>query len=304
MRQFVLAKSVADDSSVTSADKIKDGAIGFFCDEDGTLTLDEDGTKITKEGMIILGRTPENGGPIVLPVFKNNFSYVKGEYDKDSAGKKFKAVVTIPAPTYIGDYSLIVVKKGLKFNERNKWTAMVHIKDVTTAAADLAKSLAKAITNNVGSEVEATAEGAVITISANRELVDYEIVGADLLTGYTTLGFGTTNYDGKFTSVDKVLPVVYGSADYVKDLAEKAAADAGFEYTYRDAYYYMYPDYPLNPLKQADTEDTGFTIFTLRFAEPRDVKTKDDVVNQIVQVAFPTGAAIETFEAVCKGLSK
>ena len=87
-------------------------------------------------------------------------------------------------------------------------------------------------------------------------------------------------------------------------MAEKAAADAGFEYTYRDAYYYLYPDYPLNPLKSADAKDTGFTIFTLRFAEPRDVKTRDEVVNQIIQVAYPTdAAAITTFETVCNALA-
>ena len=57
-------------------------------------------------------------------------------------------------------------------------------------------------------------------------------------------------------------------------------------------------------MKQADAEDKGFTIFTLRFAVPREVKTRDEVVHQIVQVAFPTGAAaITTFEAVCKALA-
>ena len=97
----------------------------------------------------------------------------------------------------------------------------------------------------------------------------------------------------------------YGDAKYVQDLAEKAAADAGFEYTYRDTNYYMYPNYPLNPLAQPNAADVGYTIFTLRFAEPRDVKTRDEVVNQIIQVAFPTGAdAITTFETVCKGLGK
>ena len=66
----------------------------------------------------------------------------------------------------------------------------------------------------------------------------------------------------------------------------------------------LYPKYPLNPLASADSEDAGFTIFTLRFAEPRDVKTRDEVVHQIVQVAFPTGSeAIDTFEAVCKTLA-
>lgn len=66
----------------------------------------------------------------------------------------------------------------------------------------------------------------------------------------------------------------------------------------------MRPHYPLNPLEVSDAADKGFTIFTLSFAEPRDVKTRDEVVNQIVQVAFPTGAEqINTFETVCKALA-
>lgn len=307
MRQFILGKNV-DYATETDVTKIEEGAVGFYYhkdDETTPMTSDSDGTGITKEGMLILGRTNENGGPIVFPIFKNNFSYVKGEYDEEAANDKyFEAVVEIEAPTRIGDYSLIVVKKGLKFNERNKWTAMVHVKDVTMTADELATALAKAITNNKGSEVEAEASGATITITGKRARVDYEIIGADFLFDYTTLRFDSGDYNGKFISVKRIVPIVYGSAEYVKDLAEKAAAEAGFEYTYRDAYYYIYPNYPLNPLAQPDTEDKGYTIFTLRFAEPRDVKTRDEVVNQIIQVAFPTGASvIDKFEAVCKGLA-
>ena len=87
------------------------------------------------------------------------------------------------------------------------------------------------------------------------------------------------------------------NAEQIKDLANKAAADAGFVYTYEDVD--VNPGYPLNPLAQPDSADVGYTIFTLRFAVPRHTKTRDEVVHQIVQVAFPTGAtAIATVEAV------
>lgn len=60
----------------------------------------------------------------------------------------------------------------------------------------------------------------------------------------------------------------------------------------------------LTSVFHSDAVDKGFTIFTLSFAEPRDVKTRDEVINQIVQVAFPTGAEqITTFETVCKALA-
>lgn len=287
MRQFILAGAGAY-ATGANLNAVAAGAVGVFYNKDGVPTASTKGTEFAKEAMLVLGRSVDNGGPIVLPIFKNNFSYVKGEY---SAATKFVAETTIAAPTQVGDYSLIVALKGVKFNERNKWTAMVHVKDTNTTAADLAKKLAEAINNNVGSGVTAKAETTKITITADAAGVDYAVIGADLLFGQTV------------TVTTQGIPA-YGDSKYVSDLADKAAADAGFEYTYRDAYYYLYPNYPLNPLKANDTADVGFTIFTLRFAEPRDVRTRDEVVNQIIQVAFPTGATgITAFETVCKGLA-
>lgn len=287
MRQFLLCGNVAY-TTATQLDNVANGAVGFFYNNNGQLAVTNTGAEITKEAMLVLGRSG-NAGPVVLPIFKNNFSYVKGEY---TAATTFKAETTIAAPTQVGNYSIIVAKKGVKFNERNKWTAMVHIKDVSTTANTLAQKLADAINaNSVGSGVSASVDAAKITITATEAGVDYEIIGADLLTNQAV----TVSVSG--------IPA-YGDASYVQDLANKAAADAGFEYTYRDDVNYLYPYYPLNPLAQANTTDTGFTIFTLRFAEPRDVKTRDEVVNQIIQVAFPTGAtSITTFETVLKALA-
>lgn len=288
MRQFILGGNVAY-ASGTDLSQVADGAVGIFYNKDGVITACATGKEFTKEAILVLGRSSEKGGPIVIPIHKNNFSYVKGEYQ---AATKFSAEVTIPAPTKIGDYSLVVALKGVKFNERNKWTAMVYVKDTTMSADDLASKLAEQINHNSeGSGVTASAESAQLTITANKDGVDYEILGADELFGIEV----TVSANG--------IPA-YGDAKYVQDLAEKAAADAGFEYTYRDANYYLYPNYPINPLAQPDAEGAGYTIFTLCFAEPRDVKTLDEVVNQIVQVAFPTGAgAITTFETVCKGIA-
>lgn len=287
MRQFLLGKNVAYATGSKLTD-VADGAIGVFYDNNGTLTATTTGKDVTKEAMLVLGRKDE-AGPIVLPIYKNNFTYVKGSY---VAATTFKATIKIENPTYVGDYSLIVVKKGIKFNERNKWTATVHVKDTTTLGDELATDLAEQINNNgSNSGVKATVTGSTITIESLVAGVDYNVVPADLL------------YGTKVTIVTKGMQA-YGDANYIADLADKAAADAGFEYTFRDAYVDLYPNYPLNALAQPNATDTGFTIFTLRFVEPRQVKTRDEVVNQIVQVAFPTGAsAIASFETVCKGLS-
>lgn len=288
MRQFLLGGKVAY-ASATDLSTVAEGAIGVYYNNNGAVALSSAGTEFKGEGMLVLGRPATKGGPVILPIHTNNFSFVKGVYQ---AATTFSANTTIAAPTKIGDYSLIIVKKGVKFNERNKWTAMVHVKNTSTTATALASALADLINaNSEGSGVKATVATAKITITANKSGENYEVIGADELFGQA------------ITVTTSGIPA-YGDANYIKDLADKAAADAGFEYTYRDAYYYLYPDYPLNPLKQNDSTDTGFTIFTLKFAEPRNVKTRDEVVNQIIQVAFPTGtAAITTFETVCKGLA-
>lgn len=287
MRQFILAGNVAYPSQATP-DKLTAGSVGFFYNKDGVFTVDTDGTGITREGMLVLARSAEDGGNVVIPIFKQNFRYTKGEYQKSTT---FEAVVEIAAPTKIGEYSLIIAKKGLQFNYRNKWTASVYVNDVTMSANDLAEALAKHINyNTAGHGCTAEVDDSTITITATEEGKDYTVLGADLLMGQeVTITAGTP---------------AYGDAKYVTDLANKAASEAGFNDTYQEANVYMYPNYPLNPLKSADAEDKGFTIFTLKFTEPRNTKPLDDVVNQIIQVAFPTGAAgITTFETVCKALA-
>ena len=92
-------------------------------------------------------------------------------------------------------------------------------------------------------------------------------------------------------------------AEAIKKMANMAAADAGFEYTYMDDVHYLYPNYPLNPNTGTNTTDAGYTVYTLRFAVPRDVKTRDELVHQIVQIAIPTGAAqIAVMDTILAGI--
>ena len=287
MRQFILGANVAYPTADTELTSVVAGAVGFaYLASDGKIKVDAAGTKIVNKGYIVLSRAAENGGPVVLPFYKNNFSFSKGEYQAATA---YSGYVTVAEVTPYLDYTLIVVKKGVKFNERNKWTANVHSTDKDTATT-IATKLAALITDNA-SDLKAEASSGKITLSCDAKGVDYEVIGADELMGVEVTQTHAT--------------VAYGDAEYVKKLANMAAADAGFRDTYQSDVALLYPNYPLNPLRQNDSTDTGFTIFTLRFAEPREVKTRDEVVNQIVQVAFPTGAgAITTFETVCEALAE
>lgn len=281
MKQFILGKNVAY-ANALPLDTI--GEIAFVALVNGVETLDPDGTKIKDKGYIYFLRDKKVGGQVVIPIYKNKFSYSKMVYQAATA---YTSNFTIAEVTPGLDYTVIVAKKGVNFNERFKWTATVRAKSSDTVTT-VAKALADLITaNGDGSGVTAANTAGKVTITAKEKGIDYKVTLADDL-----FGLAVTETAAKVALAD---------AAYVKDLAMKAAADAGIEYTYDD---FIYPNYPLNPLAQPDATDTGFTIFTLKFAEPREMKTMDTAINQIVQIALPTGAgAIASIETILKALS-
>lgn len=287
MRQFILGGNVAALSSGTFAEGAVDGndgkvGVGYY--NAGIPTFDT-GANITDKGFLALVRTIAKGGPVVIPLYKKDFSWSKMTYSAPAA-KTCTLVIPSPADADT-DFSVMAVKKGVKFNERNKWTATVHLKGSETATQIADKIVAYFMdgsTPRYGISV-ANSSGTLTFTAADGN--DWEIIPCDDLQGTSV-------------TVTQAWDPGKGTADMVRDMADKAAADAGFEYTYKDAREYLYPNYPLG----AAGAFTGtYTVFTLRFAEPREMKTVEDVVHQIVQVAFPTGAAaITTFENACKYL--
>jgi hypothetical protein len=283
MRQFLLGKSVAYPTALTS---LAVGQLAFVALVSGVETLDSDGTKIKDKGYIYLGKSDAKGGKLVVPIYKNNFSYSKMVY---AASTQYTGNFTIADVVAGSDYTVVVVKKGVGFNERNKWTATVCAKAADTVDT-IAAALASQITANVGAGVTAAASAGKVTVTAKEKGVDYELTLGDDL-------FGTAVTQTHATAA-------VADAKYITDLAIKAAADAGIEYTYQDAGELIYPDFPLNPLAQDDSADAGFTVYTIRFAEPREMKTVDQSINQIVQIAVPTGAAaIATIDKILAALA-
>ena len=278
MRQFLLAGSGAYPEALP----LTAGQFAVTILKDGKETISADGTDIEKRFYFNLKKA--EGDTVVIAGSTRHFTFEKSVY---SAGNAYSGNVTITAPQADGHYTLILVKKGLKFNERNRWTATVPVKIGDSADAVAAKlgKFFEANASNLNVTVQVAA--AKITITGNAKGEDFKLMGADDLTGVAV------------TETAAVAPL--NDAAYIKDLAAKSASDAGFNYTYEDLD--INPGYPLNPLAQADKADTGFTVFTCRFAVPRDVKTRDEVVHQIVQVAFPTGAAaIASVEAIFEEL--
>lgn len=283
MRTFLLGSKsdLGDDLTALTV-----GQLAFSALVNGQHTVDSDGTKIKDKGYIFLGKEDAKGGDVIVPIYKNNFSFTKMVYQAAGA---YTGNFTIPAPTVGDDLTVVVVKKGVQFNERNKWTATMRVKDGQDASA-CAKELAEQLNNNPASGVKAVAEAAKITITAVNKGEDYKIALGDDLFGVAVV------------ETPAVTPLA--DANYIKDLAMKAAADAGIEYTYQDPANLIYPGYPLNPLAQPDSVDAGYTVFTLKFAEPREMKTVDQSINQIVQIALPTGAtAIDKVETILKAVA-
>ena len=283
MRQFLLGKSLAYPTALTN---LVVGQIAFVALVSGVETLDSDGTKIKNKGYIYLGKFDAKGGKLVVPIYKNNFSYSKMVY---AASTQYSGNFTIADVVAGSDYTVVVVKKGVGFNERNKWTATVHAKAADTVDT-IAAALASQITANVGAGVTAAASAGKVTVAAKEKGVDYELTLGDDL-------FGTAVTQAHANAA-------VADAKYITDLAIKAAADAGIEYTYQDAGELIYPDFPLNSLARDDSADIGFTVYTIRFAEPREMKTVDQSINQIVQIAVPSGtAAIATIDKILAALA-
>lgn len=283
MRTFLLGSKsdLGDDLTALTV-----GQLAFSALVNGQHTVDSDGTKIKDKGYIFLGKEDAKGGDVIVPIYKNNFSFTKMVYQAAGA---YTGNFTIPAPTVGDDLTVVVVKKGVQFNERNKWTATMRVKDGQDASA-CAKELAEQLNNNPASGVKAVAEAAKITITAVNKGEDYKIALGDDLFGVAV------------AETSAVTPLA--DANYIKDLAMKAAADAGIEYTYQDPANLIYPGYPLNPLAQPDSVDAGYTVFTLKFAEPREMKTVDQSINQIVQIALPTDAiAIDKVETILEAIA-
>ena len=289
MRNFLIAKGYVATPIANLTDSANLGKICLYDLSDGV----PDQTKVpVKAGLMVVGNTEGNR---VLPIYNNKLSYVVSSY---KAPETFSQTVTVVSQG-IGDYTLIVAKKGVGFNERNKWTSTIHVFDENEPVVSsngkkgIAEKLADSINHNsVSSGVKATVSGAAITVTAIKDGVDYALVPADYLTA-STLSAATAGSRGQNT------------AEHIKDLHAKAAADMGFNDTQQFTEL-LYKGYEIDPLAGTPATDYGFDVVTVKFAEPRETRTVDQDVNQIIQVAFPrvsgdkaneVGAAAQPFIA-------
>lgn len=286
MRNFILAgQAVAPEAGDIS--KMAPGKFGVYYMKDGVLTYTADGKDVKGEALLVLGRSAEHGGNITLPIHKHNFSFVKSS---PQAPSKFEASFTCPAPITGHLYTIVLVKKGVQFNERNKWTCSFVFEKASGTANELAKAIAKAFEQNaLNAGVKVTSNVAKVEFEALSGGVDYTILLTDSL----------EDVDIMVTS--KGFPG-FGNPSQIEEMARMAGADAGFEDTYQEANTYMYPHYPFS--KGNDKDKSQYVVFTLKCSEPRNTRTIDTAINQVIQIAFNSdNKDLAKHEAIFKGLA-
>lgn len=197
-------------------------------------------------------------------------------------GIAFLADITIPSEIEEGnEYTYIFVKKGVPFNERNKWTASV-VAGAADTAETIATKVAKYVNDNKGLGLTAEASGANITLSEEKTFTDYEILLADYaVKGSVEIG------------AHAVSPIL--DTNGIEELLSKAAADSGFEYTNNDnSVNVLYPGYGYAGMlanEDASGEEPTWHVLTIFQAEPRlAAKPLDTPVNQVIQL-FTTNAS-------------
>ena len=276
MKQLLISQKKAYATSTaksTDLTTVPEGTVAIFDLKTGDLLTSD--AKATHNFSIVVGRGTGKM-PLMFPeVNLKTLEVTKATYQ---AGATFTAKITVPTPEKGTHYTVVIVKKGTVFNERNNWTFTTVA--TTTTAADVAKQITAQINGNkyqLG--VSASYSGGAITITALEEGKDYEVLGADGLIGVAP----TDVTHGKKAELDK--------AD-IQDLASRCAAGKGFNDTYDDDS--IYPGYP------EVVDEDQYVLYTLRFAVPRvAAKQRDEVVYQIVYLAVPVDSdSIATLDVI------
>lgn len=277
MKQLFICqnKSYATSSAViTDLTTVPEGTIALFDLVGNSLITSSPSNNFA----IAVGRGT-NKMPLYFPeVDIKSLSVVKTPY---AAGSTFTATISVGTPVKGEIYTIVVIKKGTVFNERSNWT-FTH-KAKSTTAKDLVDAFVASINANkvnLGVTATAASSNTAVTITANAVGDNYEVVGADALLAVVP----TSVTQGKKAVCDKA---------YIQDLASRCAAGKGFNYLGEDGKE-IYPGYP--EVVEADS----YTLYTLRFAVPREAsKQRDEVVYQLVHIAVPTGAgAITTLDTI------
>lgn len=286
MKQLLIVNSTAalngGASTPRDLSNMTAGAIGFYQLDDTSKWLS---AAPTKNFAIVLG----GGGkkvPFIIPEVDVKSMTVQMAASK--IGVRFKADITIPTPVEGKNYTLVLAKGGVVFNERSNWTVTEFVqKGTTKTAAQVATSLQK--------QLQAMADAGAIAIKAEVSEARITLTGLNIGEQWTLVP--SDDLIGTAVTTTVAEPA-FGNKAYIQDLASRCAAGKGFNYLGEDGDK-IYPGYP------ETVENKQYNVFTLRFAVPRAAsKTRDEVVNQVVHIAVPVDSAVTDTVKTILGLSE
>lgn len=229
---------------------------------------------------IVLGGGPRINALIIPEVNIANFTQLITD---PVAGNVCTMEFTVPAVVAGNTYTAIIAKKGVTFNERNKYIADVYLAhNSTKTSADVATLIGNQFTAmvNAGSlNVEVTVAGSKVTIKGITTDEDFSLILADSLSGTSIT----------YTPAKKTI----GDKAYVTKLAQDCVGDRGMEYLYGEGKE-NYPGYPI------PVEDDNYTIITLRYKNFRRTGLcSGDATDMVTYIAVPSkSAALTTIKTI------
>lgn len=292
MRQLILATSLASAGTIASA---SNKAFGFA--PKGSASYSVTTSDFKDFFNAVLRRTADKDKDIFVPISKHNFTYSKLKVVSISSATSVAISLADVSVVEGYEYTIVFVRKGHKFNERSNYSFVCRA-GYNETPASLATKIASYVNSQVGLNLSAVVSSSTtITFSNVKKDEAFEIKFADKLVGVkdgssnviTSASIQPATYDSSALQVEDV-------KKYVADLMSKAAADAGFEYTYREND--IYPGFFGDQTIDLSDYASGAFVYTLSFAEPRQVKTIDDAVRQVVQVVLPSSVTVTSLDTL------
>lgn len=229
---------------------------------------------------IVIGGGPRVNALIIPEVNIANFTQLITD---PAAGNVCSMEFTVPAVAAGKTYTAILTKKGVTFNEHNKYIADVYLpSNSSKTSADVAASIGAQFTAkaNAGSiNVNVVVAGSKVTITGISTNENFGLVLADDLSGVAVT----------YTAAKKTI----GDKAYVTKLAQDCIGDRGMEYLYGEGKE-NYPGYPI------PVEDDNYTIITLRYKNYRRTGLcSGDATDMVTHIAVPSkSAALATIKTI------
>ena len=229
---------------------------------------------------LVLGGGPRVNALVIPEVNIDNVNVVvTNPVDGNVASVDFTVPAIVPGNTY----TAIIVKKGVEFNERNKYTADIYVpKNSTKTANDVAAAIGAqftAMANSGSIDITVTVAAAKVTVQGISKNDNFDIVLTDALSGVAK----------NVTTANKAI----GDKEYVTNLVQECISDRGIDSLYGEGKE-LYPGYPV------PVEDDKYTIITLRYKNYRKAGlTSGDATPMTTHIAVPSKSpALATIKAI------